>query len=120
MPNTTVSPTITVTIDGKQVAVPLGTTLYDAARSAGIDIPVLCHSPKLQPVAVCRMGVVEVQGARVLEAAWIRKAEAGMVVQTQSDTVTRSRAMLTELLMSDYPRAEPGHNGHAQRATGKP
>jgi formate dehydrogenase major subunit len=120
MPNTTVTSTITVTIDGKQVAVPLGTTLYDAAHSAGIDIPVLCHSPKLQPVAVCRMCVVEVQGARVLQAACIRQVEDGMVVQTQSDTVTRSRAMLTELLMSDYPRAEPGHNGHAQRSTGKP
>ena len=46
MPDATVTSTITVTIDGKQVAVPPGTTLYDAARSAGIDIPVLCHSPK--------------------------------------------------------------------------
>jgi formate dehydrogenase major subunit len=119
MPDATVTSTITVTIDGKQVAVPPGTTLYDAARSAGIDIPVLCHSPKLEPVAVCRMCVVEVQGARVLQAACIRQAEEGMVVQTQSDTVTRSRAMLTELLMSDYPQADHGHNGHAQHLTGK-
>ena len=120
MPAATVISTITVTIDGKQVAVPPGTTLYDAARSAGIDIPVLCHSPQLQPVAVCRLCVVEVQGARVLQAACIRQTEDGMVVQTQSDTVTRSRAMLTELLMADYPPAERGHNGQAQRSTGKP
>src|SRR6266496_6586058 len=118
MPDATVTSTITVTIDGHQVAVPPGTTLYDAALSAGITIPVLCHSPKLQPVAVCRMCVVEVQGARVLQAACIRQAEDGMVVQTQSDAVKRSRAMLTELLMADYPQTAPEHHGHAQRATG--
>src|SRR5207244_9188593 len=66
MSDTTVASTVTVTIDGHQVTVPPGTTLYDAALSAGIRIPVLCHSPKLQPVAACRMCVVEVQGARVL------------------------------------------------------
>jgi len=119
MSDATVGSAITVTIDGQQVAVHPGTTMYDAALSAGITIPVLCHSPKLQPVAVCRMCVVEVQGARVLQAACIRQAEEGMVVQTQSDTVKRSRAMLTELLMADYPQAVSGHNGHAQRATGK-
>ena len=119
MSDTTVASTVTVTIDGHQVTVPPGTTLYDAALSAGITIPVLCHSPKLQPVAVCRMCVVEVQGARVLQAACIRQAEDGMVVQTQSDSVKRSRAMLTELLMADYPQTAPEHNGHAQRSTGK-
>ena len=66
------------------------------------------------------MCVVEVEGARVLQAACIRQAEEGMVVHTQSDKVTRSRAMLTELLMADYPTAESGHNGHTHRYTGKP
>ena len=117
MSDTTVASTVTVTIDGQQVTVPPGTTLYDAALSAGIPIPVLCHSPRLQPVAVCRMCVVEVQGARVLQAACIRQAEDGMVVQTQSDAVKRSRAMLTELLMADYPQTAPEHNGHAQRSS---
>jgi formate dehydrogenase major subunit len=65
------------------------------------------------------MCVVEVQGARVLQAACIRQAEDGMVVQTQSDAVKRSRAMLTELLMADYPQTASTHNGHAQRTTGK-
>ena len=54
MSEATVASAITVTIDGQHVTVPPGTTLYDAALSAGITIPVLCHSPKLQPVAVCR------------------------------------------------------------------
>src|ERR1043166_977662 len=119
MPEATTTSTLAVTIDGIQVEVPPGTTLSDAAQRAGIDTPVLCHSPQLQPVAVCRMCVVEVQGARVLQAACIRQAEDGMVVQTQSDPVKRSRAMLTELLMADYPQTAPEHNGHAQRATGK-
>jgi formate dehydrogenase major subunit len=119
MSDATIASTVTITIDGHQVTVPSGTTLYDAALSAGIPIPVLCHSSRLQPVAVCRMCVVEVQGARVLQAACIRQAEDGMVVRTQSDAVQRSRAMLTELLMADYPQTAPAHNGHAQHVTGK-
>ena len=116
MPETTAIQTLTVTIDGIRVAVPAGTTLYDAAKQAGIDIPVLCHAPHLQPVAVCRVCVVEVEGARVLQAACIRQAENGMVVQTQSDKVKRSRAMLVELLMSDYPKQG---NGIPTSYTGK-
>ncbi len=112
-----VTPTLTVTIDGHPIDVPSGTTLYDAAQRAGIDLPVLCHAPNLDPVAVCRMCVVDVEGARVLQAACIRQVEDGMVVHTQSDKVKRSRRMLVELLLSDYPKHGRGaSNGHA----GKP
>ena len=55
MSEATKTRTLTVTIDGTKVEVPPGTTLYDAAAQAGIDIPVLCHAPGLQPVAVCRV-----------------------------------------------------------------
>ena len=113
MSEAAVSPMLTVIIDGIQVTVPSGTTLYDAAQRAGIDVPVLCHSPHLQPVAVCRVCVVEVEGARVLQAACIRQAEDGMVVHTQSDKVKRSRHVLVELLMSDYPQYDTSTpNGH--------
>ena len=95
-----------ITMDGRRLEVAPGTTLYDAAREAGIDIPVLCHSSKLEPVGVCRMCVVEVEGSRVLQAACVRGAEDGMVVHTASDKTTRSRAVLTELLMADYPAAK--------------
>jgi formate dehydrogenase major subunit len=115
MSEATATQTLSVTIDGQRVDVPPGTTLYDAAKRVGIDLPVLCHSPHLEPVAVCRMCVVEVEGARVLQAACIRQVEDGMVVHTQSDKVTRSRSMLVELLMSDYPA-----NGNGHRHTGKP
>ncbi len=119
MSEATVTQMLTLTIDGETVEVPAGTTLYDAAVRAGTELPVLCHDPKLDPVAVCRMCVVEVEGARVLQAACIRQAEEGMVVHTQSDKVKRSRRTLVELLMSDYPKpAEPAGNGHGY--TGKP
>lgn len=116
MPTPPETAALTVTIDGVKVNVPPGTTLYHAAQQAGIDLPVLCHSPQLQPVAVCRVCVVEVEGARVLQAACIRQAEDGMVVHTQSDKVRRSRSMLIELLMSDYPARE---NTAAQPYVGK-
>ena len=96
---------IKLKIDGKDVEVPAGTTLWDAARSHGIDIPTLCHDPRLTPVGVCRMCVVDV-GARTLAAACVRECEAGMDVQTASQEVEAHRAMLTELLMSDQPDAD--------------
>ena len=51
---------VTLTIDGKQVTAPEGTGVVDAAKMAGIDIPVFCHHPKLEPVGMCRMCLVEV------------------------------------------------------------
>ena len=51
---------VTLTIDGKQVAAPEGTGLVDAAKMVGIDIPVFCHHPKLEPVGMCRMCLVEI------------------------------------------------------------
>jgi formate dehydrogenase major subunit len=96
---------VTLTIDGRDVRVAEGSTLWEAAREAGIEIPALCHDPKLEPVGVCRMCVVEVEGARVLAASCVRRVEPGMVVRTNSDKVERCRRVLTELLMSDQPAA---------------
>jgi formate dehydrogenase major subunit len=61
---------MTVTVDGKEVSVPHGTTVFDAARIAGIPIPVLCHQQNQTPIAVCRICVVDV-GERALQAACI-------------------------------------------------
>ena len=94
--------TISLTIDGRQVSVPAGTTIWDAARELGIEIPVLCHDPRLRPVGVCRMCVVDV-GERVLAASCVREAADGMTVQTNSEKVDGCRRTLTELLLSDYP-----------------
>jgi formate dehydrogenase major subunit len=97
------SKSLTLTIDGHEVTVPEGTTVWEAARKLGIDIPVLCHDPRLSPVAVCRVCAVEVKGARVAQAACIRQAEAGMEVQTHTDKIERARKVLVELLLADHP-----------------
>jgi formate dehydrogenase major subunit len=93
---------VTLTIDGRSVAVPAGTTVWDAARSAGIDIPVLCHHEKMRPVGVCRMCVVDT-GGRVLAASCVRPCEDGMKVETASPKVEQHRKMLTALLLADHP-----------------
>src|SRR3712207_3586503 len=97
---------VTLTIDGREVTVPAGTTIWEAARSIGVDIPVLCHDERLRPVGVCRMCVVDV-GARVMAASCVRPCEPGMKVTTNSEKVLRQRRMLTELLMSDQPEVCP-------------
>jgi formate dehydrogenase major subunit len=91
---------IELRIDGRDVRVPEGTTIWEAARQAGIEIPVLCHDPRMRPVGVCRMCVVEV-GARTLAAACVRACEPGMIVSTTGAELDAHRACLTELLMSD-------------------
>jgi formate dehydrogenase major subunit len=93
---------IHLTIDGQTVSVPGGTTIWDAARQASIDIPVLCHSPRLAPVGVCRMCVVDV-GGRVLTASCVRPCEEGMTVRTNTELVEKQRRMLTMLLLADHP-----------------
>jgi predicted molibdopterin-dependent oxidoreductase YjgC len=92
--------TVEVTIDGQTVAVPEGATLLEAARQVGIDTPTLCYLENLTPVNVCRICVVEVEGARTLVPACSRKAEAGMVVHTDSERVRLSRKLVLELLAS--------------------
>jgi formate dehydrogenase major subunit len=90
------------TLDRRSVAVPEGMTIWDAARQHGIDIPVLCHSPRLEPVGVCRICVVDV-GGRVLTAACVRPCEEGMNVQTGGTRVEKQRRVLTALLLADHP-----------------
>jgi formate dehydrogenase major subunit len=98
--------TITAEIDGRQVTVREGTTIYDAAKQAGVDIPVLCHNERYDPVGVCRMCVVDT-GGRAFAAACVRPCEDGMTVKTDTPELNRSRATLTELLIADQPpRAE--------------
>ncbi len=94
---------ISLTIDGRAVRAPAGSTIWEAARLAGIDIPILCHQPRLRPVAVCRVCAVDVEGARVPPAACIRTAEEGMVVRSRSPRLERARRTLVEMLLADHP-----------------
>ncbi len=91
---------VSLTIDGKKLTVDEGTTLLAACRDIGKDIPTLCFLDTLHPVNVCRVCVVEVEGARVLAPACSRQAEEGMVVHTESDRVKHSRKMVLEFLAS--------------------
>src|ERR687892_1566342 len=94
--------TVTLTIDGREVSVPKGTTIFDAARMHGIPIPTLCHQQNQVPVGVCRVCVVDV-GARVYAAACIRECDQGMTVKTDVEPVKQARRTLVELLMADHP-----------------
>jgi predicted molibdopterin-dependent oxidoreductase YjgC len=93
-------PTIDLTIDGTTVTVPQGSTVLDACRAAGRDVPTLCYLETLTPVNVCRVCVVELEGARVLVPACSRKAEPGMKIHTDSPRVRTSRKVVLELLAS--------------------
>jgi predicted molibdopterin-dependent oxidoreductase YjgC len=91
---------VEVTVDGQTVSVTEGSTILDACRRLGIETPTLCYADTLTPVNVCRVCVVEVEGARVLAPACSRKVEPGMVVLTDSPRVRTSRRMVLELLGS--------------------
>src|ERR1700741_1911300 len=88
---------IELTIDGRAVSVPSGTTVFDAARLNGIPIPTLCHQQNETPVGVCRVCLVEA-GGRVLTASCVRPAENNMVVSTHSPKVVNARKTVVELL----------------------
>jgi predicted molibdopterin-dependent oxidoreductase YjgC len=91
---------VELTIDGKPIRVPEGTTLLDACRPQHISTPTLCYLENLTPVNVCRVCVVEVEGSRTLVPACSRKVENGMVVQTDSERVRLSRRLVLEFLAS--------------------
>ena len=103
---------VSLTIDGRAIEVPAGTTIIDACQTLGIDIPTLCYLETLTPVNACRVCVVEVEGARVLAPACSRKVESGMAVKTRSPRVDLSRKVVLELLassvdLSTAPTLEP-------------
>jgi predicted molibdopterin-dependent oxidoreductase YjgC len=89
-----------LTVDGETVRVLEGSTILDACRLLGIDTPTLCYGDTLTPVNVCRVCVVELEGARTLVPSCSRKVEAGMVVRTDSERVRTSRKLVLELLGS--------------------
>jgi predicted molibdopterin-dependent oxidoreductase YjgC len=92
--------TVELTIDGRTVSVAEGSTIFAACREIGIEIPTLCFLDTLHPVNVCRVCVVEVEGARVLVPSCSRAVEPGMVVRTRSQRVDHSRKLVLEMLAS--------------------
>ncbi len=93
---------IHLTIDNIPVTVPEGTTVLEAARSAGIKIPTLCFLKDINEIGACRICVVEVQGARSLMASCVYPVSEGMVVRTNTDQVRHSRRLTMELILSNH------------------
>src|SRR5438270_7181259 len=91
---------VEITVDGKALSVPEGTTILEACRAQAVDTPTLCFLETLTPVNVCRVCVVELEGSRALVPACSRKVEAGMVIHTDSERVRLSRRVVLEFLAS--------------------
>ena len=112
---------VEITIDGKAVTVPEGATILQACRQVGIDTPTLCYLENLTPVNVCRVCVVELEGARTLVPACSRVAEPGMKVQTDSARVRLSRRLVLEFLASSVDLSTaPAAQGYLRQYDAKP
>lgn len=100
---------VKLTVDGKKVEVPAGTTIYKAAKELGIDIPILCYMD-LKDLNIenkpggCRICSVEVEGRRNLAPSCSTEASEGMVVKTNSMRVINARRTVMELILSDHPK----------------
>ncbi|NOD97364.1 formate dehydrogenase subunit alpha [Ruegeria sp. HKCCD6228] len=106
--------TVTFNLNGDDVTVPEGTTIWEAANGRGLVIPHLCHKPApgYKPDGNCRACMVEVEGERTLVASCIRPAADGMVVKTDTDRAEKSRAMVMELLVADQPEQPHDASSH--------
>jgi len=93
-----------LTLNGKPVPFTEGETLLDIASRQGLEIPTLCHDPRLDPAGACRSCLVEVQGERVMTPACARIAEAGMDITTENERIDRHRQTLMALYMTDHPQ----------------
>ncbi len=93
---------ITLTIDDQEVKVPEGTTILQAAKQAGIDIPTLCFLKDINEVGDCRMCIVEVEGRRGFATSCIQKVEEGMVVHTHTPNVLEARHVILDLIISNH------------------
>lgn len=98
--------TVTLTIDEQEIMVPMGTTVLEAAAELGIEVPVICYHPNFTANSLCRICVVEQEGARTLIPSCSRTVEEGMVIRTGGERVRRSRRLILELLNSAVDLSE--------------
>ena len=105
MLDSTPQKTVKLKLDGKNLTVPEGTTIWQAAQGQGTLIPHLCHKaePGYRSDGNCRACMVEIEGERVLAASCVRPVQDGMVVHTDSKRAEKSRALVMELLAADQP-----------------
>ena len=91
-------------IDGVKVEIPAESTVLDAAKKAGIDIPTLCFLKGINEIGACRMCLVEIEGARALQASCVYPVSEGMVVRTNTPAVREARKVNLELILSNHDR----------------
>jgi NADH dehydrogenase/NADH:ubiquinone oxidoreductase subunit G len=98
---------ILLQIDGKEVTAQEGMTVLEAARSAGISIPTLCHHEKLEPFGGCRLCLVELEsrGGTRLVVSCVYPVEKNLIVRTRSEKIDRIRKMILQLLLAHAPDA---------------
>ncbi|HEY8736422.1 MAG TPA: molybdopterin-dependent oxidoreductase [Candidatus Dormibacteraeota bacterium] len=94
---------VTVSVNGVSVTVPKGTLILDAAKKVGIDIPIFCSHPKMAPVAVCRMCLVEVEKMPKMQPACAVQVAEGMVIRTKTDQVEKYQKGVLEFLLINHP-----------------
>ncbi|MEM7283738.1 MAG: formate dehydrogenase subunit alpha, partial [Pseudomonadota bacterium] len=102
-PESQSSEMVSLTIDGKPVEVPTGTSVMRAAAMAGVSVPKLCATDSLEPFGSCRLCLVEIEGRPGLPASCTTQVEQGMHVTTQNDRVAAVRRNVMELYISDHP-----------------
>ena len=95
---------INLSIDGEKVTAPKGTTILEAAKLAGIDIPTLCFLKDINEVGDCRMCIVEVEGRRGFATSCIQTVEEGMVVHTHTPNVLEARHVILDLIISNHAK----------------
>lgn len=92
---------VNLTIDGKNIEVKEGTTVLNAARQAGVEIPTLCDHPQLTPYGGCRLCLVEIEGARTLQPSCTMPASNNMVVKTDSEKIRDARKFVLTMIFSE-------------------
>lgn len=95
---------VNITIDNRKLQVPKHYTVLEAAKEANIRIPTLCFLKDINEIGACRMCVVEIQGARSLQAACVYPVSEGLVINTKSPAVRESRKVTLELILSNHDR----------------
>ena len=101
-----VADNVTLTIDGKEVTVLAGTTLLEAARDIGVEIPVICYHDATTANGLCRVCVVDVDGGRLLQPGCLATCQDGTTVETRNLRVERSRKTILEMLDSSVDLSE--------------
>jgi len=94
---------VLLTINGRQVTVPEGLTVLEAAQRAEVYVPTLCHDPDLESYGACRLCIVQIEGMRGLPTSCTTPAQDGMVVRTETEEIRRIRRTLVEMAIANHP-----------------